>query len=83
MIPKDIELLKVLMASQGISARDLARAVGWASATSANRLLAGEVRTVNPAIAREIARLLKVQPSLLFMPKVSQNSRHSAARRAS
>lgn len=74
-------LLK-LMAIQGVSARQLARVAGWKSHSYMNRLLSGEVSTLEPEPAVRIARHLGVGVDDLFMPRLSTDSGDSLKRRS-
>lgn len=60
-----------LMAIQDVSARQLAKAAGWASHSYMNRLLSGDANTLDPEPAARIARYLKVETSDLFVSRVS------------
>lgn len=70
-------LLK-LMAIQGVSARGLAKAAGWKSHSYMNRLLTGEVTTLEVEPAVRIARHLGVGVDDLFMSRLSTDSVRSA-----
>lgn len=74
--------LRKLMAIQNVSARSLARAAGWKSHSYMNRLLAGEVDTLEPEPALRIARHLGVGVDDLFMPRLSTDTTHSVYRRS-
>lgn len=74
-------LLK-LMAIQGVSARSLARAAGWRSHSYMNRLLAGEVTTLEVEPAVRIARHLGVGVDDLFMPRLSTDVAQNVQRRS-
>ena len=74
-------LLK-LMAIQNVSARSLARAAGWKSHSYMNRLLAGEVTTLEPEPAVRIARHLGVGVDDLFLPRLSTDALQDAKRRS-
>lgn len=73
--------LRKLMAIQGVSARQLARAAGWKSHSYMNRLLSGEVSTLEVEPAARIARHLGVGVDDLFMPRLSTDDAHSIQRR--
>lgn len=80
MIVKDAELIRRLMASHRpakITARQMARELGWKSHSYANRILAGDVHTVTPDAACKIAYLLGVPVDLIFDPRVSANAGRS------
>lgn len=72
-------LLK-LMAIQQVSARRLARAAGWRSHSYMNRLLSGEVSTLEVEPAVRIAEYLKVGVDDLFMPRTSSDGGETAKR---
>lgn len=77
MIVKDAELIRRLMASHRpapITARQMARDVGWKSHSYVNRILAGDVRTVTPDAACKIAYLLGVPVDLVFDPRASASA---------
>lgn len=67
----DRKRLAKLMAIQGVSARQLAKAAGWRSHSYMNRLLAGEVATLEVEPAVRIAEYLQVGVDDLFMPRTS------------
>jgi transcriptional regulator with XRE-family HTH domain len=71
---KDRDLLAALMASKKLSGRALAKQVGWKSHTYLQRLLRGEVNTLDPDRAIIIAHYLGVPLELLFVPRVDRNS---------
>lgn len=70
---KDHTLLKELMETKGISARTLAKDAGWKSHTYLQRILRGEVKTLQPEPAARIAYRLEVPFNLLFVTKASEN----------
>jgi transcriptional regulator with XRE-family HTH domain len=74
--------LQKLMAIQGISARSLAKAAGWKSHSYMNRLLSGEVTTLEPEPAVRIARHLGVGVDDLFMPRLSTDIAQTVQRRS-
>lgn len=74
MIVKDADLLRRLLETKGITARQLARDMGWASHSYVNRILSGQVRTVKPDAAVKIAYLLQVPVDLVFVPRVPGNA---------
>lgn len=76
------KLLLKLMAIQGVSARGLAKAAGWKSHSYMNRLLAGEVSTLDPEPAVRIARHLGVGVDDLFMPRLSTDTAHDVKRKS-
>lgn len=75
--------LRKLMAIQGISARGLAKAAGWKSHSYMNRLLSGEVNTLEVEPAARIARHLGVGIDDLFMPRLSTDVEQNVQRKAS
>jgi transcriptional regulator with XRE-family HTH domain len=76
----DRKRLAKLMAIQGVSARGLARAAGWKSHSYMNRLLAGEVDTLEVEPAVRIARYLGVGTDDLFVARVSSDARQTVKR---
>lgn len=85
MIVKDAELIRRLMAAhrpQPITARQLARQMGWKSHSYANRILAGEARSVTTDAAVKIAYLLGVPVDLIFVPRESGNASQNVKRSA-
>lgn len=70
---KDRELLIELMEERGISQRKLAKKAGWASHTYLQRLLRGEVKTLNTDPALRIAHYLAVPVHRLFFTRVDTN----------
>jgi transcriptional regulator with XRE-family HTH domain len=70
----DRKKLAKLMVIQGVSARGLAKAAGWKSHSYMNRLLAGEVSSLEPEPAVRIARHLGVGVDDLFMPRLSTDT---------
>lgn len=82
MILKDRKQLAKLMAIQGVSNRQLARAAGWSSHSYMNRLLdpkAG-VKSLGTDPALRIAHYLGVGVDDLFMVRMSTDSGRSANR---
>lgn len=73
----DRKRLAKLMAIQGVSARQLAKAAGWKSHSYMNRLLKGDVSSLEPEPAVRIARHLGVGVDDLFMPRLSTDTAHS------
>jgi transcriptional regulator with XRE-family HTH domain len=66
-----------LMAIQEVSARELAKAAGYASHSYIQRILRGEIKTVTPERAARIARFLQVGVDDLFMPRLSTDTSHN------
>lgn len=80
----DRKRLARLMAIQGVSARQLAKAAGWKSHSYMNRLLRGEVNTLEVEPAVRIAKHLGVGTDDLFLTRLSSDvGRQSAQERAS
>lgn len=75
MIVKDAELLRRLMETKGFTARRMSRDLGWSSHSYMNRILTGKVRTVTPDAAMKIAFLLQVPVDVVFVPRVSGETR--------
>jgi transcriptional regulator with XRE-family HTH domain len=76
----DRKRLAKLMAIQGVSARGLAKAAGWKSHSYMNRLLSGEVDTLEVEPAVRIARYLGVGTDDLFVARVSTDTRQNLKR---
>lgn len=74
------KLLSV-MEIQDVSRRQLARAAGWASHSYMNRLLNGQVSTLEPEPAVRIAHFLGVPVNDLFLPRSTSETSHSDQRR--
>ncbi|MFD6094548.1 helix-turn-helix domain-containing protein [Oerskovia sp. NPDC060338] len=75
MILKDLKQLKKLMVIQGdISGRELARVAGYRSHTYMQRLLRGEVRTLEAEPALRIAKHFGVGVDDLFLVGTSSNA---------
>lgn len=74
--------LQKLMAIQGVSARSLAKAAGWKSHSYMNRLLSGEVSTLEVEPAARIARHLGVGIDDLFMPRLSTDVAQTVERKS-
>lgn len=70
---KDREFLIELMEERGISQRTLAKKAGWASHTYLQRLLRGEVKTLNTDPALRIAHYLSIPVHRLFVTRVDTN----------
>lgn len=70
----DRKRLAKLMAIQGVSARQLAKAAGWKSHSYMNRLLNGEVSSLETEPAVRIARHLGVGVDDLFMARLSTDT---------
>lgn len=78
---KDSALIGTLMKARGLTSRDVAAEMGWGSSHSyVNRIRSGQVKTISDDTARELARVLKVAPSLLFMSKPSSESGRNTRR---
>ena len=74
------KLLAKLMAIQGVSARQLAKAAGWKSHSYMNRLINGEATTLEVEPAVRIAKYLGVGVDDLFVARVSTESGQNAKR---
>lgn len=70
---KDPKLLARLMAIQNVSGRQLSKVAGWESHTYLQRLLRGDVNTLQPIPAILIAKHLEVPLESLFVPKSSSD----------
>jgi len=76
---RDRKMLQRLMIVQGVSNRGLARAAGWKSHSYMNRLVNGEVKTLEPEPALRIAKFLGVGVEDLFLTQVSDFSDQQVA----
>lgn len=74
MVLKDRKQLAKLMVIQGVSGRQLAKAAGWKSHTYLQRLLRGEVKTLDTDPALRIAHKLGVGVDDLFLLRVSSDA---------
>lgn len=81
MLLKDRKQLAKLMVIQGVSARQLARVAGWKSHSYMNRLLAGDVRTLNTEPALRIAHHLRVGVDDLFLTRISSDADNTLQQR--
>jgi transcriptional regulator with XRE-family HTH domain len=72
--------LRTLMVVQGVSQRQLAVAAGYRSHAYMGRILRGEVETLDPDAAHNIARFLEVDLDFVFAPQTSSVTAHSALR---
>lgn len=68
---RDRKMLQRLMIVQDVSNRRLALAAGWKSHSYMNRLVKGEVKTLEPEPALRIAKFLGVGVEDLFLTQVS------------
>lgn len=72
-----------LMALEGVSARELAKAAGWKSHTYLLRILNGKIKSIQPDPAKKIAERLGVDHDRLFLTEVTgdggQNVRRGRA----
>ncbi|MEV8180301.1 helix-turn-helix transcriptional regulator [Specibacter sp. NPDC078692] len=71
---RDRKMLQRLMIVQGVSNRSLAKIAGWKSHSYMNRLVAGDVKTLEPEPALRIAKFLGVGVEDLFLTRVEHNS---------
>ncbi|WP_370291529.1 helix-turn-helix domain-containing protein [Nocardioides sp.] len=83
MLVKDADLIRRLMESKGLTARRISRDMGWSSHSYLNRVLNGQVRSVTPDAAVKLAYLLQVPVDLIFVPRVSGDTRQNVRRMAS
>lgn len=67
------EMLERLMKTRGVSQRQLAAIAGWKSHTYMQRLMRGEVKTLNTDPALRIAHFFGVPVDLLFLTRVDIN----------
>ena len=82
MLVKDADLLRRLMQTKEFTARQMAKQMGWKSHSYMNRILAGDVRTVTPEVAVRLAYFLQVPVDLLFVTKVSGETRQIERRKS-
>lgn len=82
MVLNDRKRLAKLLLIQGVSQRELAHAAGWKAHSYLQRLLSGEVKTLEPEPALRIAEYLGVGVDDLFTPRVSHDVRHNDQPRA-
>lgn len=68
---RDRKMLQRLMIVQEVSNRTVAKAAGWRSHSYMNRLVNGEVKTLEPEPALRIAKFLGVGVEDLFLTQVS------------
>ncbi len=83
---RDRKMLQRLMIVQGVSNRGLAKVAGWKSHSYMNRLVSGQVKTLEPEPALRIAKFLGVGVEDLFLTQVSTNparSEHGMSKKAS
>lgn len=83
MLVKDADLLRRLIESKQLSAREIAKRMGWHSHSYMNRIVTGQVRSVTPDAAVKIAYLLQVPVDLIFVPRVSGETRQNVRGKAS
>lgn len=60
-----------LMALEGVSGRELAKAAGWKSHTYLLRILNGKIKSIQPDPAKKIAERLGVDRDRLFLTEVT------------
>lgn len=82
MLVTDADLLRRLMRAKNMTARQMAKQMGWKSHSYMNRILSGDVHTVSPDVAVKIAYLLQIPVDLVFVPRVSGDSRQSEGRKS-
>lgn len=82
---RDRKLLLKLMAIQGVSQRELARAAGWKVHSYMNRLVRGEAKNLETDPALRIAHYLGVGVDDIFLTKSDKESvyatKHAAQRK--
>ncbi|MCA0435463.1 MAG: helix-turn-helix domain-containing protein [Austwickia sp.] len=83
MILVDRKRLLRLMAIQGVSQRQLAKAAGWRSHAYLGRLMRGQANTLEPEPAVRIAAALQVGTDDLFMARTTASACRSASRQGS
>jgi transcriptional regulator with XRE-family HTH domain len=76
--PKRIQKLMVI---KGISQRQLAGILGWESHSYLGRILRGDIKSVQPAVAARIAEYLEVGMDDLFVPRTTSNTAQIAKRK--
>lgn len=69
-----------LMALEGVSGRQLAKAAGWESHTYLLRILNGKIKSVQPEPAKKIAERLGVDVDRLFLTEVTGDGGQKARR---
>lgn len=74
---RDRKKLQRLMIVQEVSNRRLAKIAGWKSHSYMNRLVSGQVKTLEPEPALRIAKFLGVGVEDLFLTKVEVNPHHA------
>lgn len=74
MYVKDHHQLASLATEAGFSARRLAQMIGWRSHSHMCRILSGQTKTVAADSATELARVLGVTVSEIFLSEVSSES---------
>lgn len=80
---RDLNLLKSLMRNHdNMSGRQLAQIAGYRSHTYMQRILRGEVKTLETDPALLIAHHFRVPVDLLFLTRVSRNSVSASSRAA-
>ncbi|MGV2950857.1 helix-turn-helix domain-containing protein [Glutamicibacter sp. PAEs-4] len=78
---RDRKMLQRLMIVQEVSNRGLAKAAGWKSHSYMNRLVNGEVKTLEPEPALRIAKFLGVGVEDLFLTHVSDFAEHDVSQK--
>lgn len=73
---RDRKKLQRLMIVQEVSNRRLAKIAGWKSHSYMNRLVSGQVKTLEPEPALRIAKFLGVGVEDLFLTKVEDFAHH-------
>lgn len=83
MLVKEPLAIPKLMAIQGISQREMARRVGYASHAYMGLIMKGDVKTVTPEKAALIANELGVGVDDLFLVRTSTDTGRNDQRKAS
>lgn len=79
--PEGRKRLAKLLLIQGITHRELAKAVGWQSHGMVGHLLAGRKNSASVEAATAIAKVLGVDTSDLFLTELSSEPRQVVKRR--
>lgn len=79
---RDHRKIAKLMLIQGVSQRELARALGHGAHSYVGRIARGEVRTVSPEVGARMASFFGVGVDDLFLVKTSSGAGHSESQRS-
>lgn len=77
---KDPKQIKKLLVIKEVSARDLAKAIGYRSHSYVTRILRGEISNVTPEKAARIAAFLEVGVDDLFVARLSSDAGQNVKR---